>query len=121
MNHRLSKYSCPDCSGRNVMLKARLGDRIPAISAMVLAFLASQHHNFMMLLLALGLSNAAMSFMTAAPIVRDAMLGVSIGMIGVIAWQIRDSERPRSTRIIGVASIAATIGLAMWSITHFGW
>ena len=38
----------------------------------VLAFLASQHYTVMMTLFAFGLGNTAMSFMTAAPLVRDA-------------------------------------------------
>ena len=94
--------------------------RASSISAMVLAFLASQHHNIMMLLLALGLSDAAMSFMTIAPVVRDVMLGMSLVMIAVILWQIRDSRRPRSMRIMGAVSIVATLGLSAWSIAHFG-
>ncbi|HVB16290.1 MAG TPA: hypothetical protein VNF04_07150 [Stellaceae bacterium] len=88
---------------------------------MLLAFLASQHHTFMMLLLAFGLSGAAMSFMTAAPVVRNVMLGMSLAMVAVILWQMRDSRRPRSMRIIGAISIVATLGLSAWSLTRFGW
>ena len=87
---------------------------------MLLAFLASQHHTIMMLLLAFGLSGAAMSFMTAAPLVRDVMLAMSLAMIAVIAWQIRDSRRPQAMRLMGAISIAATLGLSAWSVAHFG-
>jgi hypothetical protein len=99
---------------------SKRGGGIAAVSAMLLAFLASQHHTIMMTLFAVGLSDAAMSFMTAAPLVRDAMLGMSVGMIGVVGWQIRDPRRPRSMRIMGAVSIVATLGLAGWSILHFG-
>ncbi len=97
-----------------------MGGGTAAISAMLLAFLASQHHTIMMMLLAFGLSDAAMSFMTAMPAVRDAMLGMSFMMVGVIGWQIRDSRRPKSMRVMGAASIVGTLGLAAWSILHFG-
>jgi hypothetical protein len=48
------------------------------------------------------------------------MLGMSLAMIAVIAYQIRDSGRPRSTRVIGVISILATLGLSAWSFMRFG-
>ncbi|MDE2167674.1 MAG: hypothetical protein KGJ66_15220 [Alphaproteobacteria bacterium] len=121
MTRPVPEQSCPACNSQSVAAKATMGDRLPAIGAMVLAFLASQHHNVMMFLLAVGLSDAAMSFMTAAPIVRNVMLGLSLAMIAVIAWQIRDSRRPRSIRAMGAISIAVTIGLSTWSIARFGW
>jgi hypothetical protein len=85
-----------------------------------LAFLASQHHNVHMLLLAFGLGEAGMHLMTAAPAVRDAMLGMSLAMVGLIAYQIRDSRRPASTRVIGAISIIVTLGLGAWSVARFG-
>jgi hypothetical protein len=88
------------------------GDHVPSLSAMLLAFLASQHHTFMILLLAFGFSGAAMSFMTAAPIIRDVMMGMSLAIIPVILWQMKDSRRPRSMRIIGAISIVATLGFS---------
>ena len=97
-----------------------LGARIPAIVAVALAFLASQHHTIMMTLFAFGLSDAAMGFMTAAPLVRDAMLGMSLAMIAVVAWQVKDRRRPTSMRVTGAVSIVATLALAAWSIAHFG-
>ena len=96
------------------------GGRVSSIAAVALAFLASQHHNLHMLLLTFGLGEAAMRFMTAAPAVRDAMLGMSLAMVGVIAYQIRDSRRPASTRVMGVISILATLGLLAWSLARFG-
>lgn len=96
------------------------GGRAASISAVALAFLASQHHNLHMLLLAFGLGEAGMQFMTAAPAIRDAMLGMSLAMVGVIAYQIRDSRRPPSTRVMGAISIVATLALAAWSVARFG-
>jgi len=96
------------------------GGRIASIGAVVLALLASQHHTLHMLLLAFGLGEAGMQFMTAAPAVRDAMLGMSLVMVGVIAYQIRDSRRPKSTRVMGVISILVTLGLLAWSVARFG-
>jgi hypothetical protein len=96
------------------------GGRAASIGAVALAFLASQHHNLHMLLLAFGMGEAAMRFMTAVPLVRDAMLGMSLAMVGVIAYQVRDSRRPKSTRVMGVISILVTLGLLAWSIGRFG-
>jgi hypothetical protein len=103
-----------------VVANLRDGGRLASIGAMVLALLATQHHTIMMLLLAFGLSDAAMSFMTAAPIVRDVMLGMSFAMIFVIAWQIRNTRRHRSMRVLGAISIVVTLGLLVWSISRFG-
>ncbi len=121
MKHQLCEQGSPASTSLGVVPKTALSGRLPAIGAVGLAFLASQHHNVMMLLLAFGLSGAAMSFMTVAPIVRDLMLGLSLVMIAVIAWQIRDAGRPRSMRIMGAVSIAATLVLSIWSIGRFGW
>jgi hypothetical protein len=111
---------CADGGSQASEPKRKRGGRLPAIFAVLLAFLASQHHTIMMSLLAFGLTDAAMSFMTAAPAVRDGMLGMSLVMIGVVGWQIKDSRRPRSMRVTGAVSIAATLGLMAWSLMHFG-
>jgi hypothetical protein len=91
-----------------------------SIGAMVMAFLASQHHNLMLLLMTLGLGGTEMSFMTAAPLVRRAMLLLSLAMVAVIGFQMRDAKRPRTVRITGLISIVVTVGLAGWSILRFG-
>ena len=108
------------CCADGSQNRATTGGRIGAIAAVVLAFLASQHHTIMMSLYAFGLGNTAISFMTAAPLVRDAMLGMSLVMIAVVAWQIKDKRRPRSMRVTGAVSIVATLALAAYSIFHFG-
>jgi len=91
-----------------------------SIGAVVLAFLASQHHALHMLLLALGMGGAGTSLMTAVPLVRRAMLLMSLAMVVVTAYQLRDPTRPRSMRRLGALSIVATIGLMAWSLATFG-
>jgi len=91
-----------------------------SIGAVILAFLGSQHHNLMMLLFALGLGTSGMSLMTEHPLVRDAMLAVSLVMVAAIAYQISRPNRPTTTRVIGALSILLTLGMAAWSMLRFG-
>ena len=91
-----------------------------SIGAIILAFLSSQHHNLMLLLMATGLSGAQMSFMTAVPVVRRAMLLLSLAIVAVLGYQMWDTKRPRSVRIMATISIIVTVGLAVWSIIKFG-
>ena len=95
-------------------------ERALSIGAVVLAFLASQHHTLHMSVLVLGLSSAGASFMTTAPWLRRGMLLISLVMVAVIAYQIRRPDQPRSLRISGAISIALTLGLAAWSVANFG-
>jgi hypothetical protein len=90
------------------------------LGAVLLAFLATQHHNLMMLLFAIGLGNAGMSLMTKLPLVRDVMLGMSLVMVAVIGYQILRPNIPTTMRITGTLSILVTLGLAGWSVLHFG-
>lgn len=91
-----------------------------SIGSMVLAFLASQHHTVMMLVLAFGLGNAAAGPMTAAPMIRRIMVVMSLVMVGVIGYRMCRPGRPRSVRITGAISIVVTVGLAVWTIARFG-
>ncbi len=88
--------------------------------AVVLAFLGTQHHNLMMALFAIGLGNAGMSLMTSMPLVREIMLGMSLVMAAIIAFQISRPKRPTMMRVMGLFSILFTLGLAGWSIWQFG-
>ena len=88
--------------------------------AVLLAFLGAQHHNLMMLLFAVGLGNAGMSLMTTLPVVRDAMLVMSLVMSAVIAYQISRPNRPTAMRVTGALSILVTLGIAGWSLLHLG-
>jgi len=88
--------------------------------AVVLAFLGTQHHNLMMGLFALGLGNAGMSLMSSMPLVRDAMLLMSLAMAAMIGYQISRPYRPIGMRVTGAVSILATLGIAGWSLMHLG-
>jgi hypothetical protein len=91
-----------------------------SIGAVVLAFLSSQHHNLMMMLFALGLGNAGMSAMTEVPLIRDAMLGMSLLMVAAVGYQISKPNRPMAMRVTGALSILFTLGIAGWSVLRFG-
>jgi len=91
-----------------------------SLGAVLLAFVGSQHHNLMMLLLAVGLGNAGMSMMTGIPLLRDAMLAMSVVMAAVIAYQISRPGRPPVMRVTGGLSVLTTLGIAGWSILQFG-
>jgi hypothetical protein len=91
-----------------------------SLGAVVLAFLGAQHHNLMMLLFAIGLGNVGMSMMTGLPLVRDAMLAMSVLMALAIAYQISRPGRPSAMRVTGALSILVTLGIAGWSIAQFG-
>jgi len=77
-------------------------------------------HNLMMLLFAIGLGDAGMSFMTELPRVRDAMLALSLVMAAAIAYQISRPGRPTSIRVTGALSVLFTLGIAGWSVLRFG-
>lgn len=91
-----------------------------SIGAVVLAFLSSQHHNLMMMLFALGLGNAGMSAMTEVPLIRDAMLGMSLLMVAAVGYQISKPNRPMAMRVTGALSILFTLGIAGWSVLRIG-
>jgi hypothetical protein len=88
--------------------------------AVVLAFLGTQHHNLMMALLAVGFGNAGMSVMTSLPVLRDAMLTMSLVMAAIIGYQISRPNRPMAMRLTGAFSILITLGIAGWSVVHVG-
>lgn len=93
---------------------------LTSVGAIVLAFLASQHHTLHMMLFALGVGGAGISFMTMFPMVRRVMLLMSLAMVSVIIYQVRDPRRPITMRIMGGMSILLTLGLLIWSVMQFG-
>lgn len=95
-------------------------DWMLSLCGVVLAFLGTQHHNLMMLLFAFGLSNVGMSLMTKMPLVRDAMLIMSLAIAAVISYQISRPQRPVAMRVTGALSILITLGIAGWSFLRFG-
>ncbi len=93
---------------------------LTSVGAVVLAFLASQHHTLHMMLFTLGLGAAGMSFMTMFPMVRRVVLLMSLAMVDVIVYQARDPKRPIPMRVMGGLSILLTLGLLIWSVMQFG-
>jgi hypothetical protein len=95
-------------------------ERVLSIGAMVLAFLASQHHTLHMLLLAAGLGGASVTLMTAVLPARRVMLVMALVMVVVMVYQMRNAKRPNSVRLMNAVSIVVTLGLAAWSVMQFG-
>lgn len=93
---------------------------LTSIGAVVLAFPASQHHTLHMMLFAVGLGGAGMSFMTMFPVARRVMLLMSLAMVGLMLYQLRDAKRPICMRITIGMSILVTLGLVVWSVAQFG-
>lgn len=73
-----------------------------------------------MLLITAGIGSAGMSFMTMFPMVRRVMLLMSLAIVGVIVYQVLDSKRSTSMRIMGGVSILPTPGVLIWSVLQFG-
>jgi 1,4-dihydroxy-2-naphthoate octaprenyltransferase len=92
---------------------------LASLGAVVLAFLASQHHTLHMLLFSLGMGSAGMSFLAIFPTIRRVMLLISLAMVGVIFYQVRDPRRPTAMRLLGGVSILLTLGLLIWSVIQF--
>jgi hypothetical protein len=91
-----------------------------SVGAVALAFLGSQHHNLMMVLFALGLGSAEMNLMTEMPLVRFAMLALSLLMVAGIAYQISRPGRPLAMRLTVSLSILLTLAIVGWSVLRFG-
>jgi len=45
---------------------------------------------------------------------------MSLAMVAVMAYQMRDAQRPKSVRVMNAVSILGTLGLVAWSIMQFG-
>lgn len=93
---------------------------LASAGAVVLAFLASQHHTLHMMLFSLGIGGAGMSFLTMFPVVRRVMLLMSLAMAGVVVYQLRDRKRSRAMLVMGGVSVLLTLGLVVWSVMQFG-
>ncbi len=91
-----------------------------SVGSVVLAFLASQHHTLMMLMLGAGMGPAGMSLVTSFPMVRRLMLLVSLGIAGLTLYRATSGPRPAAMRAMAVISLVLTLGLVGWSISQFG-
>lgn len=109
-------------NGGNVKKKKGImrSEGITSFGAVFLAFLATQHHNLHMLLIAVGIGGAGMGFMTMFPLVRQIMLLMSLAMVGLMVYRARDSRRPTSMRILNGVSVLVTLGLMGWTVSQFG-
>lgn len=95
-------------------------ESLTAAGSMLLAFLASQHHNLHMLLFTVGMGSAGMGFMTHFPMIRRFMLLMSVVMTGLTVWQLWRRQRPAPMRVVGGISAAVSLGLVVWSVYQFG-
>jgi hypothetical protein len=105
---------------QNPSRRAGLTGGVATIGAAALAFIASQHHNVHMLLIALGVGGAGSTFMQTYPWARRLMLLVSIGVVAVNVTGLRRSTVPKRTRGVVLVFSALTIVIVIWSAVRFG-
>lgn len=119
---RRSGAPAVDHNGENSKEKSRItrSDGITSFGGVFLAFIATQHHNLHMLLIAVGIGGAGMGFMTMFPVVRQIMLLMSLAIVGLMVYRACDSRRPARMRILNIVSVFVTLGLAGWSVSQFG-
>lgn len=91
-----------------------------SIGAILLAFIASQHHTLHMFLIALGIGGASASSMTMFPLVRRAMLLLSLAMVALMIYRAISAKYSSAMRLLNVASVLVTLGLVAWSVGQFG-
>jgi hypothetical protein len=91
---------------------------IASAVGVVLAFLASQHHNLHMLLLSLGLGGAGGSLMQGFPGIRRAMLIVSLVIVAASLVSLRRAGTGHRTLV--VVSAVVTTALIAWSVLRIG-
>ncbi|MBW6493173.1 MAG: hypothetical protein K0B16_01210 [Burkholderiaceae bacterium] len=93
---------------------------VPSVAAVLLAFLASQHHTLHMVLIALGIGGAGASSMTMFPMVRRVMLLMSLAMVVVLVYRALDARCSNAMRLVSAVSVLVTLGLVGWSVRQFG-
>jgi hypothetical protein len=91
-----------------------------SVGAMLLAFLASQHHNVHMALLTLGLGGSGMTFMTVYPGIRRAMLLLSLSIVVVNLRSLLRQPAPPTMRTVVAGFSVLTLGTIVWSLIRFG-
>jgi hypothetical protein len=91
-----------------------------SIGAMVLAFLASQHHNVHMALLTVGLGGSGMTFMQVYPGIRRGMLLASLAMVALNLRSLKRRPMASAMRRTVLGFSVLTIVLAVWSVIRLG-
>ena len=91
-----------------------------SIGGLLLAVLASQHHNLHMILLAFGLGGAGMTFVQAYPGIRRVMLLLSLGMVALNLLSLRRRQMTVAMRVMVGFFTLLTLALVVWSFTRFG-
>ncbi len=93
---------------------------VTSVAAVLLAFLASQHHSLHMLLLTVGIGGAGASFMTMFPLVRRVMLLMSLAMVVLMAYRAISARYSSAMRLLNAGSVVVTLVLVVWSVWQFG-
>ena len=93
---------------------------VTSVAAVLLAFLASQHHTLHMLLIAAGIGGAGASAMTMFPMVRRAMLLMSLAMVALMLYRAMSARYSKGMRLVNAVSVLVTLGLVAWSVVQFG-
>lgn len=95
-------------------------ENLTAAGSMLLAFLATQHHNLHMLVVALGMGSAGVSFMNNFPLIRRLLLVISLVMAGVTLHGLWRQKRPVRMQVLGGLSAGISLTLVAWSVYQFG-
>jgi hypothetical protein len=95
-------------------------ENLTAVGSLALAFLATQHHNLHMLIVALGMGSAGMGLMNDFPLLRRLMLAMSLVMAGVTVYGLWRRQRPVRMRVLGGFSAGFTLVMVAWSVYQFG-
>ena len=96
------------------------GRGLTSIAAVLLAFVASQHHSMHMLAIALGVGGAGSTFMQGYPLLRRLMLLASAGVVAVNLLSFKRTSSSRGIRWWVLSVSVLTLGLIVWSLVRFG-
>lgn len=95
-------------------------ESLTGAGSVLVAFLATQHHNLHMLLMTLGMGSAGMGLMTNFPLIRRLMLVISLIMAVLTLYRLWRQPRPARMRLLGGLSAAFSLVLVLWSVYQFG-
>lgn len=93
---------------------------VASIGGMVLAFLAGQHHNLHMALLALGVGGSGLTFMQVYPGLRRGLLVLSLAVVAVNLRSVQRGPMTVPMRALVLVTSGLTLGFVAWSLIRFG-